>query len=75
MIALIAARGGSKRLPGKNIKFFNGMPLICWTISAAQKSELFNHIIVSTDNAEIAKISEAYGATVPFIRPKALASR
>ena len=46
MIALIAARGGSKRLPGKNIKFFNGMPLICWTISAAQKSELFNHIMI-----------------------------
>ena len=46
MIALIVARGGSKRLPGKNIKLFNGLPLICWTISAAQKSELFDHIIV-----------------------------
>lgn len=74
MIALIVARGGSKRLPGKNIKLFNGLPLICWTISAAQKSELFDHIIVSTDNAEIAKISEAYGATVPFLRPAVLAS-
>lgn len=69
IIAIIPARGGSKRIPRKNIKNFNGKPMIAWAINAAQKSELFDHIIVSTDDYEIKKISELYGAIVPFIRP------
>ena len=68
-IAIIPARGGSKRIPRKNIKKFNGKPIIAWSILAAQKSELFDQIIVSTDDDEIKLISESYGANVPFIRP------
>ena len=74
MIALIAARGGSKRLPNKNTKLFNGKPLIYWTILAAQKSKLFEKIIVSTDDADIAEICKSYGAIVPFLRPAPLAT-
>lgn len=68
-IAIIPARGGSKRIPRKNIKDFSGKPMIAWAILEAQKSQLFDHIIVSTDDDEIKKISEQHGATVPFIRP------
>ena len=69
IIAIIPARGGSKRIPRKNIKNFNGKPMICWAIEVAQKSKLFDDIFVSTDDQEIKKISEQHGATVPFIRP------
>jgi pseudaminic acid cytidylyltransferase len=68
-IAIIPARGGSKRIPRKNIKIFNGKPVIAWAILAAQKSGLFDYIIVSTDDDEVKSVSERYGAIVPFIRP------
>ena len=68
-IAVIPARGGSKRIPRKNIKNFCGKPMIAWSIEAAKATDLFDRIIVSTDDQEIAKVSESYGAEVPFIRP------
>jgi len=68
-IAVIPARGGSKRIPRKNIKPFYGKPMITWSIDAAKKSQLFDHIIISTDDIEIKKIAEQAGAKVPFIRP------
>ena len=67
-IAIILARGNSKRIPKKNIMLFNSKPLIAWTIEAALNSNLFNKVLVSTDNKEIAKISKKYGAEVPFLR-------
>lgn len=67
-VAIIPARGGSKRVPGKNIIDFNGKPLIAWTIEAAKESGLFEKIVVSTDSEEIAEISREYGAEVPFLR-------
>src|SRR3989339_1156118 len=71
-IAFIPARGGSKRIPRKNIKLFHGKPLIAYSIEAALKSELFDKVIVTTDDEEIASIAKKYGADVPFIRPKEL---
>lgn len=68
-VAIIPARGGSKRIPRKNIKLFAGKPMLAWSIEAAQASGCFNHIIVSTDDSEIADVARAYGAEVPFIRP------
>lgn len=68
-ISVIPARGGSKRIPRKNIKPFNGKPMIAWSIEAAKASCLFEHVIVSTDDQEIAEIALHYGAEVPFIRP------
>lgn len=73
-IAIIPARGGSKRLPGKNIKILAGKPLIAWTIAAAVESKLFDLVIVSTDSQEIADISIRYGAYVPFLRPQELST-
>lgn len=73
-IAIIPARSGSKRLPGKNIKMLLGKPLIAWTIEAALTSKLFDLVLVSTDSKEIADISEQYGAIVPGLRPTLLAS-
>ncbi len=70
--AFIFARGGSKGLPGKNIKKFCGKPLIVWAIEHAKGSSYIDRIIVSTDSKEIAKIAEKNGAEVPFIRPKYL---
>ena len=67
-IAIITARGGSKRIPRKNIKDFCGKPIIAYSIEAALKSELFDEVMVSTDNEEIAEISKKYGAKVPFMR-------
>lgn len=72
-VAIIPARGGSKRIPRKNIKEFHGKPLIAYSIEVALASKLFDRVIVSTDDDEIAKIAIAYGAEVPFIRPKELA--
>lgn len=68
-IAIIPARGGSKRIPRKNIKIFCGKPIIAYSIEAAKKSACFDRIIVSTDDDEIAAIAKEYGAEVPFIRP------
>ena len=68
-IAVIPARGGSKRIPRKNIKDFCGKPMIAWSIEAATASGLFDHIIVSTDDAEIAEVAKEWGAEVPFMRP------
>ena len=67
-IAIITARGGSKRIPGKNIKDFCGKPIIAYSIEAALKSELFDVVMVSTDSEEIADIAKSYGAKVPFMR-------
>lgn len=72
-VAIIPARGGSKRIPRKNIKVFSGKPMIAHAITAAKKSGLFDHVIVTTDDDEIAHISRAWGATTPFVRPKDLA--
>lgn len=72
-VCIIPARGGSKRIPKKNIKLFHGKPLIAYSIETAKKSKLFDRIIVSTDDEEIAKVSKEYGAEVPFMRPKELA--
>jgi len=69
-IAIIPARGGSKRIPKKNIKDFFGKPMIAWTIEAALKSKLFDRIIVSTEDEEVAVISRKCGAEVPFYRDK-----
>lgn len=71
-LAVIPARGGSKRIPRKNIKSFCGKPIIAWSIEAAQASGCFDKIIVSTDDTEIAEVARAYGAHVPFIRPPEL---
>ena len=71
-ICIIPARGGSKRIPRKNIRLFHGKPMIAWSIEAAIKSQLFDQVLVSTDDQEIAEISIACGADVPFIRPAEL---
>jgi N-acylneuraminate cytidylyltransferase len=73
-IAVIPARGGSKRIPRKNIKDFCGKPMIAWSIEAAKASGLFDRIIVSTDDAEIAEVAKQWGAEVPFMRPDELSS-
>lgn len=72
-IAIIPARGGSKRIPGKNIRDFLGKPMLHWAIEAARNSDLFEHIVVSTDSTEIAEEAVKAGADVPFMRPAALA--
>jgi CMP-N-acetylneuraminic acid synthetase len=74
LLAVIPARGGSKRLPGKNIRKLGGRPLIAWSIDAAKSSGVFCDVVVSTDDPEIAEVAKAYGATVPFLRPKDLAT-
>lgn len=72
-IAVIPARAGSKRLPGKNLLSISGKPLIAWTIEAALESKMFDRVLVSTDSAEIAQTASGYGAEVPFLRPQELA--
>lgn len=74
MIAIIPARGGSKGLPGKNIRPLQGKPLIAYTIECALNSKYIDHVVVSTDSQEIADISLQYGAEVPFLRPDYLAT-
>ena len=73
-IAVIPARGGSKRIPRKNIKPFRGKPMIAWSIEAARKSGLFEHILVSTDDPEISDVARRHGAEVPFVRPAELSN-
>lgn len=70
ILAVIPARGGSKRIPKKNIKFFLGKPILVYSIEAAIKCELFEDVMVSTDDKEIAQIAEQSGAIVPFYRSK-----
>ncbi len=72
-IALIPARAGSKRVPGKNVRPFHGHPLIAYTIAAAEQSGVFDSVVVSTDSPETAAIAVHYGAEVPFLRPPAQA--
>ena len=72
-LAVIPARGGSKRIPRKNIRAFCGRPMIGWSIKAALDSGCFDHVIVSTDDAEIADVARDAGAAVPFMRPAELA--
>lgn len=72
-LAVIPARGGSKRIPRKNIRAFAGRPMIAYAIGAARASGLFDHVVVSTDDAEIAAIAAAEGAELPFTRPADLA--
>ncbi len=67
-LAMITARGGSKRIPRKNIKEFNGKPIMAYSIEAALKSGVFDEVMVSTDDEEIAEIAKKYGASVPFMR-------
>jgi pseudaminic acid cytidylyltransferase len=72
-IAIIPARGGSKRIPNKNTNLFAGKPIIAYSIEAAIKTGIFDKIIVSTDSEKIAEVAKAYGAEIPFMRPKDLA--
>jgi len=67
-LAVIPARGGSKRLPGKNIRDFAGKPMLAWSVQAAHESGLFDTVMVSTDSEEIAEVARAAGASVPFLR-------
>ena len=73
LLALILARGGSKRLPGKNIRPLAGKPLIAWSIEAARACTAIADVVVSTDDEAIAAVARQYGARVPFLRPPALA--
>lgn len=73
-VAVIPARGGSKRIPGKNIKLFLGKPIIAYSIEATLKAGIFDKVIVSTDSEEIASVAREYGAETPFIRPAELAN-
>ena len=73
-ICVIPARGGSKRIPRKNIKDFNGKPIIAYSIEAAFESDCFDQIIVSTDDNKIKEVAKSYGARVPFVRPAELSN-
>ncbi len=73
VIAVIPARGGSKSIPGKNIKLFNGHPLIAYSIAAGLKAKMVERVIVSTDDPRIAAVARYYGAEIPFLRPHELA--
>ena len=72
-LALIPARGGSKRVPRKNIRPFCGKPMVAWSIAAARASGCFDRVVVSTDDMEIAEVARMAGAETPFLRPQALA--
>lgn len=74
VLGIIPARGGSKGLPGKNIRELCGKPLIAWSIEKAKKSRHLDEVVVTTDNREIAEIARQYGAAVPFLRPADLAT-
>ena len=73
-IAIIMARGGSKRIPQKNIKLLSGKPAIAWVVEACLNSSLFGLVVVSTEDEEIAEIACKFGATRPFVRPESLAN-
>lgn len=74
ILAVIAARGGSKGLPGKNVRLLGGRPMIAWTVAAARGASLLGRVVVSTDDAGIADAARAAGAEVPFLRPADLAT-
>lgn len=74
VLAVIPARGGSKGLPGKNIKPLNDKPLIAWSIESANASKLINKTIVSTDDSKIIDVAKKFGANIPFVRPEELSS-
>lgn len=74
MVGIVTARGGSKGIPGKNVRAFAGKPLIAWALEAALKSVSVSRVIVSTDSEEIAQVSRDFGAEVPFLRPADLAT-
>ncbi|MFY7819391.1 MAG: cytidylyltransferase domain-containing protein [Rhodoluna sp.] len=74
LLAIVPARGGSKRLPGKNVMPLGGKPLIAWTIDAARESGCFVDVLVSTDNAEIAAVANLHKALVPWLRPAELSN-
>ena len=74
VLAVIPARSGSKRLPGKNIRCLSGVPLIAWTIRTAKAAGVFEDVLVSTDDHEIGEIAKEYGATVPWLRPSELST-
>jgi N-acylneuraminate cytidylyltransferase len=73
-IGVIPARGGSKRIPRKNVKLFCGKPMLAWSIETARLSGVFDHIIVSTEDSEVASVAREWGAEVPFMRPAELAN-
>ena len=72
-VCIIPARGGSKRIPGKNLKRFNGAPIITYAIATARQSGLFDRVLVSTDCEDIARVARDAGAEVPFVRPAEIA--
>lgn len=72
-LCIIPARGGSKRIPRKNVRLFRGKPMIAWSIKAALASSCFDQVVVSTDDEKIAGVAREFGASVPFLRPAALA--
>ena len=74
VLAIIPARGGSKGLPGKNIKELCGKPLVAWSIEQAKACSSINRVVMSTDDDQIAEVAKKYGAEVPFMRPAELAS-
>ena len=74
-LAIVPARSGSQRIPGKNIKLLNGKPMISYTILSALQSKLINRVILSTDSEKIANIAKDYGAEIPFFRPKEIAQK
>jgi len=74
VVAVIPAKGTSKRLPGKNIRDMLGKPLIAWTIEAALKSKNISRVIVSTEDEEVARVAKEYGAEVPFMEPKEISA-
>ena len=74
LLGLVLARGGSKRVPGKNIRDLGGRPLIAWTLEAAHKSGVLMEVLVSTDDEQIAKVAKAWGGFVPWFRPKEFAT-
>ena len=74
IVALITARGGPKGIPGKNLKFMAGQPMIAWTIVAARQARGVDRVLVSTDDPEIARVCREHGAEVPFLRPAQLAT-
>jgi N-acylneuraminate cytidylyltransferase len=74
ILAIIQARGGSKSIPGKNIKPLAGRPLIAWTVEAAKQAKTVTRVIISTDDEKIAEVARQYGAEVPFLRPAEFAT-
>ncbi len=74
VLAIIPARGGSKRIPNKNVRDFCGKPLLAYAIEQAKTSKCINRVVIDTDSAEIAKVAEHYGVPVPFLRPSHLAT-